>query len=211
MRKNESEKFFKPGNLPKLCQTYANIDNLLDSDIFVRIIINVLHRCIVKSKLHSDGQLAKILHLIGLALHKEKNANMEDEFKFLGKAETMFETKKLSDLLQKVINITTTEQYKLLAMWNLECIQNIKDHKNPVDTESSDIPMQCSETEQSVTTTKLLSIPEGSSEKSGLIQKDKRKNLLAEKRRAKILAQLNKQQKNFILNNKVNILIKKKR
>ena len=74
LKTRENDKFFKPCSLPRVRQAFGAIEHLLDSDLFIQICATVLKRSLDKaSKCYSDGQLAKVLHLIGLALHKEKN------------------------------------------------------------------------------------------------------------------------------------------
>ena len=60
LKKNEKEKFFKPPQLPLLSELYAGIKHLLDSDVFVRIVLCLLRRVAIKSKLASDGQLVRV-------------------------------------------------------------------------------------------------------------------------------------------------------
>ena len=212
LKTNPNEKFFKPSALPKLRTTFNRIENLLDSEVLIQICFTVLNRCLSKSKYFSDGQLAKVLHLIGLALHKEKqdiDANIKNkiklyEFKFLEKTvQEKTDNNNLIELINKVVAAVTTNQYKLLSQWILEYAQSLKDQKFATQVESSELSQGGSEQTESVGSESTSGPRRSGSPEDGGIGKEKRKNLLAEKRRAKILAQLNKQQKNFIQNNKV--------
>lgn len=145
-----------------------------------------------------------MLHLVGLALHKE-NSDIEDNakntiklytFKFLEKA-VQTETKpSLLELLGECSSQLVTNQYKLLSLWILEYTHSLKDRKFVSESSTSSTAADTGDTAGT-------SRRSGSPTEDGGVQKEKRKNLVAEKRRAKILAQLNKQQKNFIQNNKV--------
>jgi len=108
----------------------------------------------------------------------------------------------LIKLLDDLISMNTlTEQYKLLAAWlndfakrlvNLKN-NNINNNNNNNQLENNDITNTI-ETEAGVVSSEAAALDENQ-------LKEKRKNLAAEKRRAKILAQLNQQQKLFIKNN----------
>lgn len=204
-----NEKFFKPCDLPSFRAPFGNIEKLLQSDIFIQIIITVFQRCLNKSKLYSDGQLAKVLHLMGLALHKEKldigknKSNKTYEFNFLEKSVLDMDSElNLINLLNKVILTITTNQYKLLSMWILEYAQSLKNLKFETISKGVEL-MQTSEESTELGQESSAKTSESLGADDVGVQKEKRKNLIAEKRRAKILAQLNKQQKSFIQNNKV--------
>lgn len=141
--------------------------------------------------------------MIGLALHIEKHdININStlipkaySFNFLEKSvQNGHGEHTLISLVSKVIETTSTEQYKLLSMWILDYAQQLKQSK--FESKS-----QVSEGVQETSTARSSISPDGG------IQKDKRK-ANAEKRRAKILAQLNRQQKTFIQNNKVTFFLK---
>ena len=111
-------------------------------------------------------------------------------------------TLNLTKIIENLVGIEAlTEQYKLLAVWlndyakrlvklktKLSGDQFAKSSKQLNKTGSIDEPAETASPDQ-----------DDLNEEN--ILKEKRKNLIAEKRRAKILAQLNLQQKNFIKNN----------
>jgi E3 ubiquitin-protein ligase UBR2 len=206
LKTRDSDKFFKPSPLPRLRSTFAAIEHLLDADLFIKICVTVLRRSLDKTCWYfSEGQLAKVLHLIGLALHKEK-IDIDDNakntikmytFKFLEKTVQKSSKPNLLELLAECSSQLVTNQYKLLSMWILDYTQALKDKK--FVSESSLSEAAASPDETASTSSRRSNSPT----EDGGVQKEKRKNLVAEKRRAKILAQLNKQQKNFIQNNKV--------
>lgn len=89
--------------------------------------------------------------------------------------------------LENIISIESlSDQYKLLATWLNDYAKRLVKLKNKIVGE------QTSKEEQEMT---------DEQRDEDLQAKEKRKNLIAEKRRAKIMAQLNQQQKNFILKN----------
>ncbi len=207
LQKSPNEKFFKPCELPKLKQPFAAIDHLLDSDLFVQIVLCVLKRGLAKSSLFSDGQLAKVLHLIGLAFHREKQDidsntginNTEWGFNFISKAcISESDEENLLSLVDRVQEVATTaEQYKLLCRWLGDYGHALKGSKFSKMTATT-----TTTTVEDISAAQARSSNSPPSDSGGIV-KDKRKaNVIAEKRRAKILAQLNKQQKNFIQNNK---------
>lgn len=199
MRKNENEKFFKPPRLPPFTELYANISHLLDCDVFVRIVLCILRRQSQNSKLNTDGLILRALHLIGLALHEEQDdvdknfndSNQSYSFKFLEKS--VLQNKKsnsffiksyktednLIKLLTDLINMQNNEQFKLLAIWVNDYSQKLLKLKHKIDQQKSQTEASTSLEEEKVL-------------------KEKRKNEIAEKRRAKIMAQLNLQSKKFI-------------
>lgn len=170
-----------------------------------------------------------MLHLIGLALHEEqddvdrsfsRDASCHSEFKFLeksmgltGQAATSSTHKKSSLLslakslasksasssqedstttLTKLLSeirgkVSKNVQVKLLVEWALDYSQRLLKLKHKIDEHK-----QISE----VTPTSSGS---GADEQS---QKEKRKNQIAERSRAKVMAKLNKMQKNFMENYK---------
>ena len=132
-----------------------------------------------------------------MALHQEKldidkSDSTASGFKFLEKTvlATLNQTDETSEntnlikLLNKVVCASTTDQYRLLAMWNLEYAQRLTNLRTKVGGKQGAGDESPKETQ------------------SEELQKEKRKNVIAEKRRAKVLAQLNQQQKKFIQSHK---------
>lgn len=155
-----------------------------------------------------------MLYLIGLALHEEqdeidKNFQTISEnsfyiFKFLEKSilsnkksSSLFSVKsfKSDDNLIKLLSdlepFISTESYKLLANWVLEYSQRLLKLKHKIDQQKN-----LSEDSCKATTSSALS------ESEERVLKEKRKNQIAEKRRAKLMAQLNQQSQMFIDKNK---------
>ncbi|CAF0875440.1 unnamed protein product [Brachionus calyciflorus] len=209
LKKDESLKFFKPPRHPPLTPIFSNITHLLDCDVFIKLILCILRRQAQKSKLVTDGIILRILHLIGLALHEEQDdidTNVQDQatmtykFKFLEKSilnnnkkSSLFSIKsfKTEDNLLKILTdliaMPNNEAFKNLAKWINEYSQKLLQLKHKIDQQ------------------KTQSTEEGPSsiQEEEKALKEKRKNEIAEKRRAKIMAQLNLQSKIFIEKNMI--------
>ncbi len=170
--------------------------------------------------------------MIGLALYEEQNdldknfvnENATYTFKFLEKSvsnskKSLFSIKsfKTDETLLKILNETistvTTEPYKLLAVWILDYAQKLLKLKSKIDEQKQQAFASTSSfttsggadearSSSSLSNELLGQTSAQASMETEQMQKEKRKNLIAEKRRAKILAQLNKQSTNFIESNK---------
>jgi E3 ubiquitin-protein ligase UBR2 len=206
LKKGDKEKFFKPPESPPFTLLFARIKNLLDSDVFIRIIGCVLERIAQKSKYVSDGQLVRVLHLIGLALYEEQ-ADFEN-FNFLEKS--FFITKdtikkkvvvspasgqSLGKKLNETISVLTTESYKLLAEWVLDTAEKLVRKKLNLDDQLT------SKTETERANELLAKTTSDEKELDEQMNAEKLKHAQAEKRRARLLAKYNKQQKSFIEKN----------
>lgn len=208
------DKFFKPPRLPQLTELFAKIAHLLDSDVFVRIVMCILRRFTQKSKLTSEGQFVRLMHLIGLALYEEQNdldKNFESdqtayEFSFLEKSiasgkKSLFSLKvfKTDETLIKLLTQASeqagTESFKHYVEWILNYSQRLLKLKNKIDEQKQQAVVQTDETVSVEASTSAAVASENA-------QKEKRKNLIAEKRRSKIMAQINKQSASFLNLNK---------
>lgn len=151
----------------------------------------------------TSGQIMRILHLIGLALYEEQDdvdkniQSLENNetylFKFLEKSllnkkkSSLFSIKSfktednLVKLLDDLINTDKNESFKQMAIWINDYLLKLLKLKHKIDQQ------------------KIQLDKEGASGLDAEKElKDKKKNEIAEKRRAKILAQLNLQSKKFI-------------
>ena len=225
LKKIEKEKFFKPPRLPALTDLFANISHLLDSEIFIKMVMCILRRFNNKSKLTSEGHLIRILHLVGLALYEEQNdldKNFSNEnatytFKFLEKSvssnkKSLFSIKSFRTeetfikLLEGTVCSLTTEPYKLLAAWTLDYSNRLIKLKSKIDEQkqhayNSGVLFSLSSTadEQQTKWSSSLSNEQKEMETD---QRENRKKQIAEQRRAKVMAKLTKQSNNFIETNK---------
>lgn len=176
------ERYLAPPILPQFSQAYSNIRYLLDSDLLIRIITNIINRFNPKSSSYSDGQLVRVLHLIGLALHEEKYQNDYSNSKpmrFIEKISSTIGADHFKNALRNIISKINTESYRLLTKWILEYYESFLGAQG-IKSESAD-----------------------NDKKSDLAEKRKNQaKLKAEQRRLKILAQMGEMQKSFIRNNK---------
>ncbi len=158
--------------------------------------------------------------MIGLALYEEQNdvdKNFENKsstntFNFLEKCITsnkksIFSIKSfkseetLTKLLNDVISTCTTESYKLLVTWALDYSQKLLKLKSKIDKQKmseegggESLVARSSQSDSLVMTQEACDDAQA--------QKEKRKNLIAEKQRAKVMAKLAKMQNNFLESNK---------
>jgi hypothetical protein len=163
--------------------------------------------------------------LIGLALHEEQDdkdnkVQKETSFKFLEKSFLNKSNKRSLELLVKlsssksgenlkkhlndVISILSIDSYKYFSEWVLDYSQKLLKIKHKIDERSSSFDKSEMENANSNEMPKCSSST-NENETSQLdeqMQAEKRKHQIAEKRRAKIMAKLNKMQKKFIENNK---------
>ncbi|KAL1506747.1 hypothetical protein ABEB36_006051 [Hypothenemus hampei] len=164
-----------PPHLPKLCESFSLLVNLLQCDVMLHIIHTVFDRCLnLRARSFSENQFHKVLHLVGYALQEEESGNYPF-FKFIEKA-TKFQ---IFDQMKKMLFwCQRVDAHKGLLQWTLQKYHQVA--KN--DPDNIDV-----EKEQST------------SEDADLSEKE-RKAKLAQKR-AKIMAQMVAQQKNFIKEN----------
>jgi len=94
----------------------------------------------------------------------------------------------------------STESYKYFSEWILDYSQKILKTKHKLDGSSSGKTETDNENEAPKCSSSLKNENE-TLQSDEQMQAEKRKHQIAEKRRAKILAKLNKMQKNFIENN----------
>ena len=155
-----------------------------------------LKRFHTKSKVSTDGQLVRILHLIGMALNEEnqKSKYENDEFKLSEKVLKQKSNDSLITHLKNSMPLISTEPYKMLANWALHSLENICSKSSNIKSSSDTVMASTSE----------LSAKKEEEEDIKEKAKEKRKNQTkkAEQRRLKILAQMSDMQKDFIKKNK---------
>ena len=165
--------------------------------------------------------------MIGLALYEEQDdldQGSEYKFKFLYKAiihckSLTTKTSNLTDLfsiksfktgetndlnliklLDDLISIENlTDQYKLLASYLNDYAKKLLKLKNKLSEQSAKSSKQLARASSAEESIEDVLITDDTNDEAQ--QKEKRKNLIAERRRAKIMAQLNLQQKSFIQKN----------
>jgi E3 ubiquitin-protein ligase UBR2 len=190
-KKPDNEKFFKPIELPELKGFFKKIPHLLDSKVFIQIVMCILRRSSTESKITSEGQLVRALYLIGMALLEEKkDAKFNHEFHFINRAG--------DDLIKFLNDIASMESTnpscKQQIAWTLELIRSIKKTKFDIDDGATSSGGHLNESEESKKNNE-----NENKEKERAIAKKKKQNL---DRRQKLMAQFSSMQKNFIQNNK---------
>lgn len=124
-----SEKFFPPPVAPQFQDNFANIRNILDSDILIEILTCILKRSNNQLKAFTNGQLMKAIHLIGLALLEEKADKEANDkpisLKFVEKVQKQEQDESLKSQLVQLIPKLSTGQCKLLATWTLDLFNKV--------------------------------------------------------------------------------------
>lgn len=185
-KKHENEgQALPPPDPQKFKKNFKTIKNILQCDVMLYLMHLLLSRTAAKrSRSWSEGQLDRILHLIGLALLEQRQAINEGDhsFDFLSKA--LSEDKNLMGIMEGLVGNAnlTHESTKDLLTWTLKLFLEVRKLKNdPVSMDTLD--QLSSSTNRNNDETK------------------KQKAKMAAKRRAKIMAQMSTMQKNFIKEN----------
>lgn len=171
---------------PKFTPQFAQISNLLQSDVLVHILSLILQRSVaVRSRSWSETQLDRVLHLIGLALHEQRRNIHEGNhnFDFIGKAlkgEPNF-TQLLESLVTDPKNISHDSTKDLLS-WILQKFIEVRQMTSSAEANG---PVE-----------QLASSSKEENEAA-----KKRKARLAAKRKEKIIAKISQMQQNFIRDN----------
>ncbi|XP_066252750.1 E3 ubiquitin-protein ligase UBR2 isoform X1 [Euwallacea similis] len=177
-RKTNSEiECCPPPNLPKLCESFSLLVNMLQCDVMLHIIQTIMERGLnLRARSFSENQFHKVLHLVGYGLQEEESGHYPF-FKFIEKASKFRIFQLMEEMLKSCRRI---DSHKGLLQWTLQKYhQMIK--KIPEDAE--------------------MEKPRSSSDNpDDLTEKERRAKLAAEKR-AKIMAQMAAQQKSFIKEN----------
>ncbi|XP_060067571.1 E3 ubiquitin-protein ligase UBR2-like isoform X1 [Ylistrum balloti] len=185
-KKHENEgQALPPPNPKKFKQNFQPITNLLQCDMMLYLMHLLLQRTAAKrSRSWSEGQLDRILHIIGLALLEQRRATNEGDhsFDFLSKA--INDDRNIMSIMEGLVGNAnlTHESTKDLLTWTLKLFLEVRKLKNdPVSMDTLD--QLSSSTNRNHDETKKL------------------KAKMAAKRRAKIMAQMSTMQKNFIKEN----------
>ncbi|CAH1791627.1 unnamed protein product [Owenia fusiformis] len=167
---------FVPGLQPAI--------NMLQCNVMLHIIRVVLQRTTVqRSRSWSEPQLEKVLFLVGLALHEENRAfeRKDESFSFTEKA--LQGEPSILQLLESLVSHSNVEHeaQKDLLAWVLKKFHDVQSLR---------------------TKAKAGPVIASTSNSDDRMEKErKRKAQLAAKKRAKIMAQMSKMQKNFIKDN----------
>ncbi|XP_050074197.1 E3 ubiquitin-protein ligase UBR1 [Anopheles maculipalpis] len=168
-----------PPALPKLTQLFNNIPNLLQCDVMLKIIQAVLGRALdLQSMTFTEGQLQRVLHLIGYAIQEEESGHYPfmrfyERSQFINLL-TMLEDLSKSPRVESLRDLLrwTIQRYKAMEAKHLSLIQGEIDR-----AESSGSGL--------------------SSVDADRLEKEERAKLAA-KRRAQVMAQMQKAQQMFM-------------
>nr|KAG5712905.1 hypothetical protein BaRGS_007502 [Batillaria attramentaria] len=183
-KQNGEDQALPPPVLPKFRPQFSPILRLFYSDVMMQILNTILSRTsAARSRSWSEAQFERVLYIIGLALHEQIAAikNGDKSFLFLHRA--VAENGMLSQLEQLVHSPNVSQEpIKDLLAWVLR--------KFGEALQLSDEP---SSNEQLENLAKCADLRTQSERK--------KKAAIAAKRRAKVMAQMSKMQKDFIAEN----------
>lgn len=174
---------------PALTPGFAGMTGLLQCDTMLHIIRLVLSRAMAaKSRSFSELQLEKVLHLIGLAIHEERSAHEKGEssFRFTEKALHVDTSgRSVHSLLENLVGHShiTHDSLKDLIAWVVKAFAQVRSLRD--DSVAMDTSEGTSKSPSSEARSKM----------------EKKKKEMAARRRARIMAQMSKMQKNFIEEN----------
>ncbi|XP_059082624.1 E3 ubiquitin-protein ligase UBR2-like isoform X2 [Tigriopus californicus] len=177
-----------PPKPPPFTKEFLRVVDIIESDVFLYIVSLVLMRADnLKSRCFSEGQVQRVLFLIGTCLHEEQRSkedpNAPKKVEFTAKA-SKFDIFKL---LSQLVGSQRIDSHKELLAWTLKKWQDLSvedigacgQGSSRMDTESG-----------------------ADSSRVDALEARKRKKAMAEARRAKILAQMKSAQSNFVKENK---------
>ncbi|XP_052273758.1 E3 ubiquitin-protein ligase UBR2-like isoform X2 [Dreissena polymorpha] len=195
-KENNQLQALPPPVPPKFRPMFLPVMGLLQCDIMIYVIELVLARAAeVRSRSLSETQLERVLHLIGMGLHEQKRAIEEGnrQFDFLTRICTPSSLhskakkepgRSIQTLLEKIMssNNITHDSIRDLVIWTVKTITEVRQMKNePVAMEKENAMVAPRDVKAEAARRK--------------------KQVAAEKRRMKIMAQMSAMQKNFIKEN----------
>ncbi|XP_067640703.1 E3 ubiquitin-protein ligase UBR1 [Eurosta solidaginis] len=188
-RKNKDELVCcPPPALPKLTDGFVSIANLLQCDVMMTIITTVLDRAIdLNSKSFAENHLQEVLFLIGYGLQEEQTGN----YPFL----SFYERSQKYNMLSKLEDLSHSarvEAHRDFLLWTIKKFKELaaKD-ETAIDEDVNAMPTEG----ESIELTRPLTAAEQEKQ-----EKEERARLAAE-RRAKIMAQMQNAQNNFMKSN----------
>ncbi|XP_060531062.1 E3 ubiquitin-protein ligase UBR2 [Cylas formicarius] len=164
-----------PPKLPKLTESFALLVNLLQCDVMLHVMRTVFERCLnLRARSFSEPQLHKVLHLIGYALLEEQSGNYPF-FRFVENASKFG----IFTLMEEIVKSPRIDAHKGILRWILIKYQEVASKGG----QTANAQGEC-----------------GAATENADNEKERRAKLAAEKR-AKIMAQMQAMQKNFIKEN----------
>uniref|UniRef100_A0A182LSQ1 E3 ubiquitin-protein ligase n=1 Tax=Anopheles culicifacies TaxID=139723 RepID=A0A182LSQ1_9DIPT len=168
-----------PPALPKLTQLFNNIPNLLHCDVMLKIINVILSRALdLTSMTFTEGQLQRVLHLIGYAIQEEESGHYP-YMQFYEKSQSI----KLLSLLEELAMSPRVESLRDLLRWTIQSYKAM---------EAKRMSLIQGEIDRAESSGSGLS-----SIDADRLEKEERAKLAA-KRRAQVMAQMQKAQQMFM-------------
>ncbi|KAH9509159.1 E3 ubiquitin-protein ligase ubr2 [Bulinus truncatus] len=188
-KQNEEDLALPPPVPPPFTRQFQAALNILHCDVMIHILTIVLKRTAApRSRSWSEAQFDRVLFIIGLALHEQIRSieSGDKPFEFLSKAmkSATASGESILTLLQNLVhspNISTQESKDLLAWVLRKFADALKILDEPVAKEHAESIAKCTDLRSDL--------------------ERKKRTLAAAKRRAKIMAQMAKMQKDFIAEN----------
>jgi len=166
---------YPPPPLPPFTSQFYNIIDLMNNDLFLSILVLVLQRTDnLKTRCFSEGQVHRVLHLIGMCLNEEDDLSSPHRPQFREKAQKFH----ILEQLEQLVGNQRIDSDKELLTWTL------------AKWKKSDVKM-----------TEAKSYGEGSGKKPKVDDALAEKRKAAAARKAKLMAQMQSQQKSFIKEN----------
>ncbi|XP_055331894.1 E3 ubiquitin-protein ligase UBR2-like isoform X2 [Paramacrobiotus metropolitanus] len=183
-KKDGEEPVFPPPCPPEFTDAFRNVIHVMDCDVFIHLMNLTLRRALSHHpRSFSEGQLVRVLFLIGYALHEEKRARdqQKTDYKFMDKAVDVgiFAT------LRELRNQKESEAYRALIEWILQFYETL----TKVEEDKPAEPMDVAENVVSTT-------PEPAA--SDDIEERRRR---AAARRDRIMQQMKQAQSSFAIQN----------
>ncbi|XP_054727034.1 E3 ubiquitin-protein ligase UBR1 [Anastrepha obliqua] len=188
-RKNKGELVCcPPPKLPKLTDGFVSIANLLQCDVMMTILTTVLDRAIdISSNSFAENHLQEVLYLIGYGLQEEQSGN----YPFLSFHEQAQKYNMLSKL-EELSRSARVESHRDFILWTIKKFKELQTKDQTVSGgDVSAMPIEG----ESVEVARPLTASEQEKQ-----DKEERARLAAE-RRAKIMAQMQNAQNNFMKSN----------
>ncbi|OWA51878.1 E3 ubiquitin-protein ligase UBR2 [Hypsibius exemplaris] len=189
-KKAGEEVVFPPPCPPEFTDAFSNIIHLLDCDVFIHLLNLTLRRALISHpRSFSEGQLIRMLYLVGYGLHEEKrqcsSGSSSFPFKFVEKAADAGVFMTLRELRSRPEN----EAYKSLVEWMLRFHEDLTTAKVEV--------MDTSE-EAGFASAEKTGTEEGSSVGEDDVEEKKKRSAA---RRERIMQQMQKAQQSFATQN----------
>uniref|UniRef100_A0A182W515 E3 ubiquitin-protein ligase n=1 Tax=Anopheles minimus TaxID=112268 RepID=A0A182W515_9DIPT len=168
-----------PPALPKLTELFNNIPYILHCDVMLKIINVILSRALdLTSMTFTEGQLQRVLHLIGYAIQEEESGNYPLML-FYEKSQDI----KLLSLLEDLAKSPRVESLRDLLRWTIQSYKAM---------EAKRMSLKQGEIDRAESSGSGLS-----SIDADRLEKEERAKLAA-KRRAQVMAQMQKAQQMFM-------------